>query len=86
MKVNAEELAASGSAAWNTRSWSLVTGRVRRIDFDIDLAVDSDRYFRIVDWSLRQPFPIDVVDLQSIDEGFAEEVERHGRILYETKR
>lgn len=65
---------------------SLASGRVRRIDFDIDLAVDGDRYLKIVDWSLRQAFPIDVVDLQGVDEGFAQEVAQNGRILYETKR
>ncbi len=65
---------------------SVATGKAMRADFDIDLAVDSDRYIQIVGWSLRQPWRIDIVDLQAIDEGFAGEIERTGRVLYEAQR
>lgn len=65
---------------------SLAAGRVTRFDFDIDLAVDSDRYLRIVDWSLQQPWRIDVVDLSAIDTSFAREIQKNARVPYEAER
>jgi len=65
---------------------SLASGAVNRLGFDIDLAVDSDRYLRIVDWSLDQPWRIDVIDLSAIDEAFIHEIENKGKMLYEAKR
>ena len=65
---------------------SLAFGDVRRQGFDIDLAVDSDRYLRIVDWSLSQRWKVDAIDLSAIDSQFADEIGRRGRVLYEADR
>jgi predicted nucleotidyltransferase len=65
---------------------SLTTGDVKRPDFDIDLAVDSDKYLKLVAWALEQPWPVDVIDLSAVDEHFKREIEAQGMVLYEAER
>lgn len=64
---------------------SIAKGRVRHLDFDIDIAVDSDRYVRIVAWALRQEWRIDVVDLRSVAGSPLEGIANEGEVLYERR-
>ncbi len=49
---------------------SLSTNSVRNDDFGIDLAVSSERIFKIVAWSEDQDLPLDVVDLAALPHGW----------------
>lgn len=62
---------------------SLARGRPRRVDFDIDIAVRSERYLELVAWALRQEWKIDVVDLESVGEAVLAGIESYGESLYE---
>jgi len=62
---------------------SLAEDRVTRIDFDIDLAVSSDRYLSLVSASLDSTFPVDCVDIDALPPEYCASVERHGRVLHE---
>ena len=42
---------------------SLARNEVQRIDFDIDLAVESDRYSQLLDIALESVFRVDLIDL-----------------------
>jgi predicted nucleotidyltransferase len=65
---------------------SLAKGKPKRADFDIDVAVRSDRYFRMVAWALDQVWKIDVVDLDAIGNTILSHIESEGRTLYEKDR
>jgi predicted nucleotidyltransferase len=62
---------------------SLAEDRVTRIDFDIDLAVSSDRYLSLVSASLDSTFPVDCVDIDALPPGYRAGIERYGRVLHE---
>ena len=62
---------------------SLATDSVRSEDFDIDLAVSSERIFKIAAWSEDQDLPLDVVDLDALSPDFRRVVEEEGTVLYE---
>ncbi len=62
---------------------SLATDSVRSEDFDIDLAVSSERIFKIAAWSEDQDLPLDVVDLDTLSPDFRRVVEEEGTVLYE---
>lgn len=62
---------------------SVATGRVRTLDFDIDLAIEGGdvlQAWRIADAS---SFAVDVVDLNDVSPGFRAVVEQRGEVLYE---
>ena len=65
---------------------SLVEKTMYHENFDMDIAVDSDRYLKIVSWCLDQPFKIDCLDLETAPTHITERIHKYGEILYETKK
>jgi predicted nucleotidyltransferase len=61
---------------------SLATGEVGDREPDIDLAVESSRYLRLVSIGLDSPFEVDVVDLGTARKAIVEAVHRDGKVLY----
>jgi len=57
---------------------SLAKNSVKRPSFDIDLAVDSDHYTRLIDIALDSEFKVDLVDLACCSRYVAAAVEQHG--------
>lgn len=50
---------------------------------DIDIAIRSDKFFKVAAYLLRQSVPIDVVDLDDVYPHIRERILTHGRVLYE---
>ncbi|MDA8426565.1 MAG: nucleotidyltransferase domain-containing protein [Treponema sp.] len=65
---------------------SLARGEPRSARFDIDLAVDSDKYLQLVSWALDQSFAVDVVCLDDLDPAFRASILEYGKVLYERAR
>lgn len=61
---------------------SLATGRVRSEDFDIDLAVNSDRYMDLLGHAMDSQFKVDLVDLTAPASYIHAAIEREGKELY----
>jgi predicted nucleotidyltransferase len=61
---------------------SIARGRVKRPSFDIDLAVDSDRYLELVDVALDSSFDVDLFDLTWCSDYVRDAVERYGVEVY----
>jgi predicted nucleotidyltransferase len=61
---------------------SVAEGRVRNPDFDIDLAVDSEKYLRLLGICLDSSFKIDLIDLGTANKHILAEVNRRGKVLY----
>ena len=51
--------------------------------FDIDLAVDSERYLALVGEALDSEFDVDVIDLRRVREAIREDIETYGEVIYE---
>jgi predicted nucleotidyltransferase len=65
---------------------SLAEGNVFSLHFDIDIAVRSQEYLKLVGCGLNSSFPVDVVDLDHVSEPFKASIEKYGKILYEKKK
>ena len=65
---------------------SLAEGSVRREHFDIDVAVRSGKYLRLVAWALDQSFKIDLIDLDSARPHIAERIRNRGQVLYAAEK
>jgi predicted nucleotidyltransferase len=65
---------------------SLAEGNVFSIDFDIDLAVRSEKYLQLVSCGLKSSFRVDVVDLDHVADPIKSSIEKYGKILYEKKK
>ncbi len=61
---------------------SIAKNDVKRLSFDIDLAVDSDKYMQLLDIALDSKFKVDLVDLACCSRYIAAAVEQHGVELY----
>jgi len=61
---------------------SLAENRVRTLDSDIDLAVRSDEFLRLVACALNSDFHVDVVDLDRLPDHLRRSVEQRGVTLY----
>lgn len=61
---------------------SLARNEVKRIDFDIDLAVDSDRYSRLLGIALESVFKVDLIDLVAASSYIKRSVRREGKEHY----
>ena len=61
---------------------SLARNEVKRPSFDIDIAVDSDKYMQLLDIALDSDFRVDLVDLGCCSRYVAAAVEQHGVELY----
>ena len=62
---------------------SLATGDLGNREPDVDLAVDSPRYLRLVSIALDSPFKVDIVDLPNASPVISRAVEHHGKVMYE---
>lgn len=62
---------------------SLASGDLGNREPDVDLAVDSPQYLRLVSIALDSPFKVDVVDLPNASPVISRAVERDGRLMYE---
>ncbi len=62
---------------------SLATGDLRGRQPDVDLAVESPHYLRLVAVALDSPFKVDVIDLPNASPVILRAIEQHGRVLYE---
>ena len=62
---------------------SLARRTASTLDSDIDLAVDSNQYLRLVSKALDSSFKVDLVDFLNIDADFLAIIERDGRTVYE---
>ena len=65
---------------------SLAEDDVFSIHFDIDLAVRSEKYLKLVSCGLSSSFPVDVVDLDHVAQPIRASIEKYGKILYEKKK
>jgi predicted nucleotidyltransferase len=65
---------------------SLAEGAVRSEHFDIDIAVRSAKYLKLVAWALNQGFRIDVVDIDGAPPHIAERIRAMGEVLYAGKK
>ncbi|MCK5735410.1 MAG: hypothetical protein KAH21_02985 [Spirochaetaceae bacterium] len=61
---------------------SLAESRVRSENFDIDLAVKSEKYLQLVSLGLDSDFKVDIVELEALPKSFKERIMKKGRILY----
>jgi predicted nucleotidyltransferase len=61
---------------------SVATGAVRTESFDIDLAVDADRYLELLVVAEDSPFRVDLLDLRSLPAESRENVVRSGVVLH----
>lgn len=64
---------------------SLAENRVVSLNFDIDLAVCSNHFLKLVACGLKSPFRVDVVDLERVTEGIKQSISKYGKVLYEKK-
>ena len=62
---------------------SLAENTVTSENFDIDLAVESDRYLQIVSIELDSEFKVDVVEIGTLPEHLRRRVLDKGQVLYE---
>lgn len=62
---------------------SLATGDLRDRQPDVDLAVESPHYLRLVAVALDSPFKVDVIDLPNAGPVILRAIEQHGKVLYE---
>jgi len=62
---------------------SLARGIPTSEHFDIDLGVRSDKYLKLVAWSLNQEWKIDVIDLDAVDGSILDGIESQAEIIYE---
>lgn len=62
---------------------SLATQSVRSIDFDVDIAVKSQHYLKLLAEALNSPFKVDLVDLDTIDKHIKQRIDQTGKLIYE---
>lgn len=61
---------------------SLAHGTPRSPHFDIDLAVDSNRYWELLGIALDQPIPVDLIDFPRASPHIRDRISAEGRYLY----
>ena len=61
---------------------SLARDEATRLDFDIDVAVESSRYMDLLGIVLESDFKIDLIDLESASPYIRRSVERDGKELF----
>ncbi len=64
---------------------SLGEGRIESVDFDIDIAVKSDKYYRLTGRALESDFKVDVVDLDSVHKIIKKNIIENGKVVYEKR-
>ncbi len=64
---------------------SLAENNVRSFNFDIDIAVQSKKYYCLVGIALQSSFKVDVVDLDTVHENIKKNILKYGKTIYEQK-
>lgn len=64
---------------------SLVRKEIGYINFDIDIAVRSKKYYQLVGRALESDFKVDVVDLDSVNKRIKDEILKNGKVIYEKR-
>ena len=64
---------------------SLAKNNIDSINFDIDIAVKSNKYYQLVSRAMKSEFKIDVIDLDSIHHKIKENIVKYGKVIYEKK-
>ena len=62
---------------------SLAEKTVRSVDFDIDMAVESDRYLQLVSVAMKSDFKVDLVEIAALPAHVKKRVLEKGIVLYE---
>lgn len=62
---------------------SLASGAPRNPNFDIDLSFEGRELYACTSIALNSSFKVDLVDYRSLPDFMQEEIDTHGRILYE---
>jgi len=62
---------------------SLASGNPRNPNFDIDLSFEGRELYACTAIALDSSFKVDLVDYRSLPDYMREEIDTHGRILYE---
>jgi len=65
---------------------SLAEDNVSSAHFDIDVAVRSRQYLKLVSCGLNSCFPVDVVDLDHVTAPIRASIEKYGKTVYEKKK
>ena len=65
---------------------SLAENSIESIDFDIDLAVRSDKYYQLTAAALKSEFKVDVVDLDNVHERIKQSILKYGKVIYEKRQ
>ena len=65
---------------------SLAEENVFSSHFDIDLAVRSEQYIKLVSCGLNSSFQVDVVDLDYVTAPIRASIEKYGKTVYEKKK
>jgi len=65
---------------------SLAEDNVFSSHFDIDIAVRSEQFLKLVSCGLNSSFPVDVVDLDHVTAPIRASIEKYGKIIYEKKK
>lgn len=65
---------------------SLAEESIESINFDIDIAVKSEKYYQLVGRALQSEFKIDVVDLDSVHERIKKNIIQYGKVIYEKRQ
>jgi len=62
---------------------SLARGDVKRLNFDIDLAVRTERFMDLLGIAIDSTFKVDLIDLSTASPYIAESVERDGTVVFD---
>ena len=64
---------------------SLAEDNIKALDFDIDIAVKSKKYYQLVSRALESEFKIDVIDLDVIHKEIKKSIIKNGKVIYEKR-
>ena len=64
---------------------SLAKNNIDSINFDIDIAVKSKKYYQLVSRAMKSEFEVDVIDLDSVHNTIKESIIKYGKVIYEKK-
>jgi predicted nucleotidyltransferase len=62
---------------------SMARGTPKNPSFDIDLAVDSDKYWELLGVALDREIPVDLIDLRHTASHIRSSVEAEGEVIYD---
>lgn len=65
---------------------SLAKNNIDSINFDIDIAVKSKKYYQLVGRAMESEFKVDVIDFDSIHNKIKENIIKYGKVIYEKKQ